>query len=127
MISSSVDGTVAIDGTVTEKIFSCYPSPFMLSWLGNGSSPSIASASAEPLVVTPLVAGLPRPRLVERFGAQLTVQNFGDFWMYQIGHCAEGLLQFHKTRAIKLADATDDLGGRCSGLHDGRGRSSLIV
>ena len=63
------------------------------------------------------------PSSVERFGAHLAVQNFGDFWMSQIGHCAEGLLPFYKLRAIKLADAMDELRGRCSRLHDERGRS----
>ena len=37
--------------------------------------------------------------------------------MYQIGNCAEGSLSCHLIRAIELADATDELGGHCSGLH----------
>ena len=64
------------------------------------------------------------PCPVDRFGAKLAVQNFVDFWMYQIGYCAEGSLPFYKIQAIELADTTDELGGRCSGFHDERGRSS---
>ena len=47
--------------------------------------------------------------------------------MYQIGHCAESSLPFYKIRAIDFADATDKLSGRCTELHDQRGRSRPIV
>ena len=47
--------------------------------------------------------------------------------MYQIGHCAEGSLPFYEISAIEFADATDELGGRCSELHDELGRSSSFV
>ena len=47
--------------------------------------------------------------------------------MYQIGHRAEVSLPFNIIRSIKLADATDELGGSHSELHDERGRSSAFV
>ena len=44
--------------------------------------------------------------------------------MCQIGYSEEGSLAYYEIRAIELADATIELGGRCSGLHEERGRSS---
>ena len=47
--------------------------------------------------------------------------------MNQISHCAEGSLPFHQIGTIELAEAADELGDRCRGLHDEHRRSSLIV
>ena len=65
------------------------------------------------------------PRLVERFGTQLAVQNFVFFYIYKIGHCGEGPLPCYDICTIELADAMDELVGRCSRLHDKREHSSF--
>ena len=64
---------------------------------------------------------------VERFGAQLDVWNPRNFGVYQIYHWAEGSLPSYEIHAIELAHATDELGGRCSGLQNDHGRPSSFV
>ena len=58
-----------MDGSVTEEIFSCCPPPSPPSPPSVSFLPSRGSASAELLVLTSLVAGLPRLRLVRWSGS----------------------------------------------------------
>ena len=100
------------------EISSCRPPPLPHPQPSIHSSSSRASANAELLVVTPLVASLPRPRLVRKRGSgcnwpSATLEISGCI---KFGHCAEGSLLRDEISALELADVSE-----------GRRRPSLFV